>query len=253
MSSRSQASRYAWVLSAIIAPSLLLAQSVFTYRDTKGDLSLKSRDGQGEMISNGYKFILRGAVSVTSKSRAFTLTADRVEATVSATKSGESPNDLRIAKATGKVKLVQSSAGQNSTLTANSVTYQPLGNQGKVEASGSVTIQNIDSAKRESMRATGSSGSATLDKTAQRGVRTAELKGPVRVDVVQSSKSNSKVVFTGGRLTLTGDTITLSGNVKASGSGASQFGNLSNVDSLTVYLNDKGEMSRFTFKSGGLD
>jgi hypothetical protein len=235
----------------LIIPAVAFAQANFTYSDSKGDLAIRARDGQGELVEDGYRFDLRGSVQISSRSRRVTIQAARVQARVGRTKGAQSPNELKSATASGGVKLVQTAPGKTSTLQSNSATYTAQGSGASVQASGLVKIVNADQSKRETLTATGSKGSALLNPSSTRGIDRATLEGPVKVTIVQSGPSGSQVVFTGGRMTLAGNTVTLEKNVKATGSGASRFGNLSNVDSVTVYLNEKGEMSRFSFKSGG--
>jgi lipopolysaccharide assembly outer membrane protein LptD (OstA) len=235
----------------MILPVIILAQAGFSYSDDKGDLSLRARDGQGEMTANGYQFDLRGGVTITSTSRKFSVKADRVLATVAKGGQESSPNTLEKAVATGNVRIQQSVDGRSASLQSQSATYLAKGDAAEIQAKGMVRIQNIDSGKKETMLATGTSGTATLDPKSKRGISKATLAGPVRIELKQANSQGTTIVFTGNRLTLAGNTVALVGNVKATGSGASRFGNLSNVDSLTVELNDRGEMSRFRFKAGG--
>jgi len=245
------AGRHSWLLLSLIVPVLAIAQANFTYSDSKGDLAIRARDGQGELVADGYKFDLQGSVQISSRSRRVTIQAARVQARVGRTQGAQSPNELKSATASGGVKVIQSAPGKTSTLQSNSATYTAQGSGASVQATGLVKIVNSDQSKRETLTATGSKGSAVLNSNSARGIDRASLEGPVKVTIIQFGPAGSQVVFTGGRMTLAGNTITLDKNVKASGSGASRFGNLSNVDSVTVYLNDKGEMSRFSFKSGG--
>lgn len=251
MPARPQARRHAWVLWGLILSSLAVAQSVFTYADSTGDLAIRARDGQGTMLDTGYKFDLKGDVRISSRSRRFTLQAANVQATIRRGAGSNSPNELQSATASGGVTVVQSAGGSSSTMSSSTATYTAQGKGALVQAKGSVRLKNLNTAKKETLIATGSSASATLNPNSKRGMDRATLNGPVSVEVVQSSAQGSRVIFTGQKLVLAGDTVTLSGNVKASGAGASRFGNLSNVDSLVVQLNEKGEMTRFTFKSGG--
>jgi hypothetical protein len=227
-----------------------VSQSVFTYSDSKGDLSIRAKDGQGILSSGGYEFDLKGSVSVSSKKRQFVLTAGRVKASIGKSAGSDSPNDLKRATASGGARIIQTASGRSSRLQSNTATYTAQGNGATVQANGAVRIVNVDQAKRETMTATGSRGTAKLDPNSPRGISSATLDGPVRVEIVQSAGTGSKVVFTGNRMNLSGNQVSLTGNVKASGAGASRFGNLSNVDSIVVTLNERGEFSRFTFRSG---
>jgi hypothetical protein len=189
-------------------------------------------------------------VAISSKAKRFTLNAAQVRAVIGRSGSSTSPNELKSAKASGGVKVVQSAQRETSTLQSNSATYTVQGSGAVVQATGSVRLTNSSAAKRETLLATGSSGTAVLSPNSPRGIDRATLNGPVRVQVVQSGAGGSKVVFSGNKMTLNGNLVSLTGKVKATGSGASRFGDLSNVDSVTVTLNDKGEMTKFSFKSG---
>jgi hypothetical protein len=235
----------------ILLPALILAQSVFTYADAKGDLSVRAKDGQGEMLKDGYKFELRGDVNISSRKRKFTLAAPQVTAVVGKSNGAKSPDELRTAKASGGVRLTQAAQVRTSNLQARNATYTIKGSSAMVQANGSVRIQNVDSQKSETMIATGSSASAILDPKSKRGIDKATLNGPVRIEIVQSKGDRSRVVFTGNKLVLYKDTVTLTGNVKATGTGASQLGSFSNLQSVMVFLNDKGEMSHFKWNTGG--
>jgi len=234
----------------MILPLLSFSQSIFSYSDAKGDLSIRAKDGQGILSAGGYEFDLKGSVAISSKTRQLVLTASRVKASIGKSPGSDAPNELKKATASGGANIVQSASGKSSRLQAGTATYTVQGSGASVQASGSVRIVNVDSGKRETLTATGTSGTARLDSKSPRGISSATLNGPVRVEIVQSAGSASRVVFTGRKMTLSGNQVSLTGNVKASGAGASRFGNLSNVDSLTVTLNDRGEFSRFTFKSG---
>lgn len=250
MPARPAARRNAWIL-ALILPSLIVAQSNFRYSDAKGDLSINARDGQGEITKEGWKFDLKGNVTISSRTERFTLSAPQVSAIVAATRGSSSPNQMKTARATGGVKVTQSTPSSTANLQAQTATYTAGTRTSTLQVQGSVRIQNIDTQKRETLVATGANGTAILNPNAKRGLDSATLNGPVRVEVLQAGSGGGKAVFTGQKLTMNQNQITLTGNVKATGSGSAQFGNLSNVDSVTVDLNDKGEMSRFRFRSGG--
>lgn len=155
------------------------------------------------------------------------------------------------AKATGKVRITQTSGTKSSTLNSNTATYTVQGKGGEVTASGAVRIQNLDGSKKQTVLATGSSGSATLNPDSERGIDQATLNGPVRVEIVQAGENGSRVVLTGRKLVMSGNTLTMTGGVTATGTGASQFGNVQGVDTLTARLNDNGEMTSVSFRSGG--
>ena len=235
----------------MLLASLVLAQSVFTYSDTSRDLRIQAKDGQGTMVASGYRFELRGNVSIDSKKEKFTLRAGKIVADVVSGPFTGGPNQLKSATASLGIRFEQVSATGRSVLTGSSATYTVQGVGGKLDAKGSVKIVNTNVVKKETLIATGSSVTALLDKGAKRGLKSATLTGPVKIELEQAGGEASRIVFTGRTLTLDGNTIRLSGNVKATGSSASRFGNLGNVDSVTVVLNDRGEMSSFKFRSGG--
>lgn len=235
----------------MIIPGLAMAQSTFTFTGSKGDFSIRARDGKGEPIKDGWKFDLEGAVVITSRKDRFTLSAPKVTATVAAVQGSSSASQVKTARATGGVKVTQSTASSTANLQSQTATYTAGARTSTLLVQGSVRIQSIDTQKRETLVATGTSGTAILNPGAKRGMDSATLNGPVRVEIVQAGSSRGKAVFTGQRLTMNQNQVTLTGNVKATGTGSAQFGDLSNVDRVTVDLNDKGEMSRFRFQSGG--
>lgn len=250
MPARPSTRRNAWLLTLVL-PGLVFAQSNFNYSDAKGDLAIKAKDGAGAILKDGWKFDLKGNVTISSRTEKFNLQAPVVSATIVSAKGSTSPNQVKTATASGGVRLTQSSTGATSNLQSQTATYTSGTNSATVQARGAVRIQNVDNRKRETMVATGSSGTAVLNPKSKRGLDSAILNGPVRVEVVQSGTGSGKATFTGQKLTLRNNQITLTGNVKATGSGSSQFGNLSNVDSVVVDLNDNGEMTRFQFRSRG--
>jgi len=235
----------------MLLASLVLAQSVFTYSDTSRDLRIQAKDGQGTMVESGYRFELRGSVSIDSKKEQFSLRAGKIVADVVSGPIAGGPNQLKAATASLGVRFEQVSPTGSSVLTGSSATYTVQGVGGKLDAKGTVRIVNTNIVKKETLIASGSAITALLDKNSKRGLKSATLSGPVKIELDQAGGQTSRIVFTGRTLTLDGNTIRLSGNVKATGSSASRFGNLGNVDSVTVMLNDKGEMSSFKFRSGG--
>lgn len=249
--SRPQNGRYAGVLAAVILPSLILAQAGFSFRDSSGDLTGKARNGGFAPAGSGYEVRFDGQVALSSKSRGFSLASDKVTTRLAKAKGSDTATTLEWAKATGKVRITQTSGSKKSNLASSSATYTVRGKGGEVSASGSVRIENIDGSKRQTVVATGSSCTATLAPDSKRGIDKATLNGPVRIEIVQAGTGGSKVVLTGNKLVMNGNTLTLSGKVSATGTGASQFGNVSGVDTLVAQLNDNGEMKSANFRSGG--
>ena len=234
----------------MIIPGLVLAQSTFTFVGSKGDFAIRARDGKGAPVQGGWKFELEGSVVINSRKDRFTLSAPKVTAIV-ATTSGGTASRVKSARATGGVNVTQTTPNSTANLQSQTATYTAGTRTSTLQIQGSVRIQNVDTQKRETLVATGASGTAILNPNSKRGMDSATLNGPVRVEIVQAGASGGKAIFTGQRLTMSQNQVTLSGNVKATGSGSAQFGDLSNVDRITVDLNDKGEMSRFRFQSGG--
>lgn len=235
----------------MILPAILLAQAGFSFRDATGDLSGKARNGGFTPAGSGYEVRFDGAVSLSSKSRGFSLSSDNVITRLAKKNGSGTATSMEWAKATGRVKITQTSGSKSSTLNSNSATYTVRGKGGDVTASGSVRIQNLDGAKKQTVLATGSSGSATLNPDSKRGIDQATLNGPVRVEIVQAGEKGSRVILTGKKLVMNGNTMTMTGGVTATGSGASQFGNVQGVDTLIARLNDNGEMTSVSFRSGG--
>lgn len=237
---------------------LAAAQAVFNYSDGKGDLAIRARDAQGTAITDanskvtGYKFKLKGGAHISSKRQGFTLDANQITADAVTSKDSSSPNEIRSAQATGNVQLNQGAANVKSTMKCGNARYQAKGDTAKVTAGGGVTLTNFDSKAKQALTATGSNGTATLDKKASEGygLRDTTLTGSVRVEIKEEA-SDGVVVFTGDRLTIDAKKITLSGHVKGNGKAKSRFGSLSNVSSIVVNLNAKREMTSFSFKSGG--
>ncbi len=236
---------------------LVLGQSAFVYSDSKGDLTLHSNEGQGTMVKNGPKYDLkldlRGKVQIASRRQKFVLNADRVQAYAVPTKESKSPNEIRSATATGGVKFSQSADQRSSTIQCATAVYNANGDIAKLDARGSVRIQSFDAAKKQNLTAAGATGTATLDKNAKdgAGLREATLTTSVKVDIVDLSTKGGHAIFTGDRLTMTQKQIVLTGHVKAQGSVAERLGNIGGMQKLTVDLNDKKEMTGFSFSGGG--
>jgi len=227
--------------------------SNFTFSDSKGDLAIVAKQGQGSMVGDGLHLDLRGSVRIASRKQSFVLTANRVVADAGPGKGSKAVDEIKKATATGGVKLVQSADNVSTNLQCAIANYRLAGDAAIVDCQGSVRIQNFDVAKQQAIVATGGSGTATLDKKAKEGfgLREATLTHSVKVDVLDSTTKGGHAIFTGDKLTMTPNRITLTGNVKAQGNGTARFANLGKVDSIVVNLNDRKEMTSFSFKSGG--
>jgi hypothetical protein len=234
----------------ILLSALVLAQSVFTYSDSQNDMMIRANNGMGTMTPAGWQFDLRGKVNLLSKKEKVSLTASQVKADIASGKDAKRASSIRRAVATGGVVIVQTAESQTAKLNSSTATYKALGAKGQVDARGAVRIETVNSQKKQTLVATGSSAIAILNKSSKKGIESATLNGPVRVQIVQSAGESSTIVFTGNKLTLAGNQVTLTGNVRASGQGAARFGNLGNVDSVVAMLNDKGELTSFKFRSG---
>lgn len=252
VSARSQASRYAWLFSALVAPVIVFAQGNFRYSDAKGDLAIKAVNGGGKPIPQGWKLDLVGNVSISSKRQNFTLNADKVTANILATKGSSSANEVKTSTATGKVRIVQKADQRSSNIRSNEAIYRSLGTSAQVDFRGAVYIESIDERKKQTLIATGTSGTATLDKTAKdtSGLRQAILNGPVQIEIDQVKFNGSTAFFKAAKLTLSPGKIVLSGNVSGTGRGANKIGDFFNMDTVTVILNERNEMKSFSFSSG---
>lgn len=231
---------------------IAFAQTIFNYSDSAGNLQVRAKDAQGSQIKGGYRFDLKGGASVVSKRQGMSLSANQITVEAVASKGSNSPDEVKNAKATGSVKFDQSAGARKTTLTCANANYKSLGETAQLDTSGGVTIQSFDSAKKESLNAKGASGTAMLDRKAEGGfgLRTATLTNGVRVEVIESGNQNSRVVFTGDKLTMDPNKITLTGHVKAQGKNSTGLGNLGNVDVLVINLKDQ-KMTSFSFRTGG--
>lgn len=234
------------------------AQSNFTYTDADRRLAVTAKEGQGSMITvkgelKGIHLELKGGVRISSSRQKFVLNANHVDADAVPGKGSKSPNEIQRALATGGVRFSQSANTRSTNLQCVTATYRTSGNAAIVDAKGSVRIQSFDSSKKQTMTATGGSGTATLDKDSKDGdgLREATLNGSVRVDVIDAAAKSAHLIFTGDKLTMKPRQIVLSGHAKFQGSQTGRFGNLGTVDSIVVNLNDRKEMTSFSFKSGG--
>jgi|GEM_PF-3908697 len=234
---------------------LALGQSGFVYSDAKKDLTIHSKQGQGTMggtpENQTLTLDLKGSVQISSKRQGFNLNADRVQAFVVPGQKSKSPNEIRSATATGQVKMTQTGKGKSSTIFCETATYQTSGDVAKVNAKRSVRIQSFDEKKKQTLVGTGSSGTATLDRSnaGGDGLREATLTGSVRVDIVDASANGGHAIFTGDLLTITQREITLTGHVKGQGSVTERLGNLSGVNKIVLKLNERKEMTGFSFNT----
>ncbi|MBC8066553.1 MAG: hypothetical protein H7Y17_17110 [Chlorobia bacterium] len=230
----------------------MLAQTGFRYSDDKRDLTISAQNGGGKPIPQGWKLDLLRNVSIASQLQKFTLKADKVTVDIASTKGSTSANEVKTATASGKVKIVQRADLRSSNIQSNQATYRSLGKTAQVDLRGSVYIESIDEKKNQTLVATGSSGTATLDKEAKNtsGLRQAILNGPVQIEVDQAGSEGSTMLFKGNKLTLSPGKAVLSGNVSADGRGKNKIGSFTNMDTLTVILNERNEMKSFAFSSG---
>jgi hypothetical protein len=239
-----------------------LAQGAFRYTDTGGSLSVTAKSALFTQAAGPiYKFTLRSNVTIDDKSQGLKMFAQQV--TMEAVPKGKA-TDIRKALATGGLtinKTVRTPWGvRTSVMTGSKGDYRKRGSDGLVNLTGPVTITNLDSAKRQSMIATGSSAQAILEPSGsakKSGLRTATLSGNVKVTIVQAAVGKEKggtMVATGNRMVLnnmgTPATLTLSGNVNMDGRGPGSFGTMRGISKAVMTLNDDGEWTSFSTEGG---
>lgn len=232
--------------------ALAVAQSVFSYRDQKGNLSLQARSGLFRQLTGKFSFDLQGAVSASSRSQRVSMRAERVVATV-IPGGGKRPDRIERAVGTGSVRLSKAApAGPTTIITGRQATYTEEASQGRAVFTGGVTLVNANTRKRETLTASGSQGEAFLDPQGNTvgggsNIRTARLTGNVRVVIVQAGERAGTITATGQRLDLDNRTkpatMVLTGGVRVQGTGNSGFGNLQNVQKATMRLNEQGELT----------
>lgn len=226
--------------------ALALAQGRFTYKDPKGDLSVVASSAKGVKLgANGLVFDVAGSVVLVSAKQGIRLQAAAVRGET--VQNASKQTELRRAVATGGVRLVKTGTGQNTDIQG----WRADMNGDVVQVSGPVTIRNVEPTKRETMVATGSSCTATLEpgsKGSKGGIRSAILKGPVRVNIVQEARPGegaTHVIATGSQMRVdnagTGRIVVLTGNAKVSFQGAQKLGDMS-AGTITLLLNTKGEV-----------
>lgn len=230
----------------ILLTALVVAQSGFSFYGKDNSLEVHSGKGKVLEVGQNYKLVLSNGVNLQKKDEKIVLTASQVTAMIVKDAGAKQPNTLRTAVATGKVKVVQTGQNVTANLQSNEATYtKGQGKQAIVQATGNVRLQHLDSGKRQTLLATGRSGSANLDPNSKRGISKALLNGPVRLEAVRASAKGSKWVFTGNKLTVDGNVAKLIGNAKMVGTGYEAEANV-----FTAFLNDSGEVVGFESSSG---
>jgi len=257
-------------LALVIAPAYgwKLSQGgerQFRYIDAAKNMIVLADGGRSEQTSAGtYDLTLTGLVSIDSLSQGLHLTADKVQCQTA--KAANNRMDVKHAVATGKVHIVKTVANKGAKeitdITCSKGDLQVAATGDIVALAGPVSLRSESPAKRRTLTATGSSGTAVLEPQAKTqakdGIRTAHLAGPVKLTLVQPAEKpaktpadakppgEAKVVATSDEMdisnTATLRTVILRGHVKIDGEGSSRVGSFSGIRQATVVLNAAGEV-----------
>jgi len=233
----------------------------FRYVDAAKNMIVLADGGRSEQTSAGtYDLTLKGLVSIDSLSQGLHLTSDKVLCQTA--KAASNRMDVKHAVATGKVHIVKTvtnkGAKELTDITCSKGDLQVATAGDIVALAGPVALRSENPAKRRTLTATGSSGTAVLEPQAKTqakdGIRTAHLAGPVKLTLVQPAQKDAadgkppgeaRVVATSDEMDIsntgTQRTIILRGHVKIEGEGSSQMGSFSGRQA-TVILNAAGEV-----------
>lgn len=228
-----------------------LAQSLFTYRDRSGTLVIKANSGSAtRQPGDNLKLILKGnPLTIDDKASGLTLSSSRATAMVAPGKDVASR--LRSVVTEGRTTAAQTQKNSKTTVSADKVTYSSKGESGKAVFTGNVVLTNQDTASRQTLKATGATGQTdfSLNNTKSRDLK-AVLEGNVQTEIDDSgpngpaklhTSSNRMVLVYSNRAT----TVTLTGNVRIDGQGASRFGQYTNLSRAVLTLDGKGHVVRF--------
>ena len=245
-----------------LGATLALAQGSFRYTDQANSLVVTAKSALFTQAPGPvYKFTLRTSVNVDAKTQGLKMSAQQI--ILDAFPKGKS-TEIRKAVATGGLTVtktvITTRGARTSVMTGSKGDYTMRPADGLVNLSGPVTITNLDSAKQQSMRATGNSAQANLEpsqSSKRNGLRTATLTGSVKLTIVQAASGKEKggaMVATGNRMVLnntaTPATLTLTGNVNMEGRGPGSFGTMRGVSKAVLTLNDDGEWTSFSTEGG---
>ena len=234
-----------WFAALAIAGLAVAQKGEFTYRDSSGNLVVTAKGGKVTRLTDGFRLNLGGPVTLTSKTQSMTIKAGSVEANL----AGGSTMRVTSATAANGFNLIKNAADRMSQITGAKATLTSGSSADQVTISGPVSILATDASKRQTLNASGTSGTASFSNSGANrgGLLKAGLDGPVKVTLLEFTNDGkpSKIVVTGNRLSIDGQespTVTVTGNVKISGEGASTFGTFSNLGKAVFKLNAKGEV-----------
>jgi hypothetical protein len=250
----------ALALFAAVA-ALAAAQPALTYRDAGGNMTLRnyrsfSFNFPGEII----QFDLRGSgnqpVQGSWQAQGLEIAAARLQGEVLA-RSPQGGSQIRTLTATGNVRAVKTAGAVRTEVTGAVATFRSQAQGASVDLRGPVRIVHRNAQNRQTAIVTGASGTVGLGATRNVGVRNATLSGNVRIEVLQAPRAGqreSRMIVTGNQLTLNNTarpaTMTLTGNITATGTGDSAFGNLQGARRAVITLNEAWEMTGMEITSG---
>jgi hypothetical protein len=233
--------------------------SAFTYADRANNLQLQATELLGQQLQAGaIKLTVQGGVTLDSKAQGLRMTASRVEVDLVGSGGQARQNEIQRAVANGNVNLIKTmvagGASRSTTLKGTRAEFTNRAADGLISMAGPVQLTDSDSAKRQTLSATASSLTATVDPTGagrQSGLRNATLEGNVRVVLSQAAQQGqpaSRMTATGAKMVLDNrsnpPTIVLTGNVRVEGDENSTFGVLQNVSRLELTLDEQGQVRR---------
>ncbi|HEY0868197.1 MAG TPA: hypothetical protein VGE01_12500 [Fimbriimonas sp.] len=260
-----------------LAASVAMAQFAINFRDQDDNLAA-SGPGGGSLsrkVAGNISLVLKGTASakakISSKSQGLTIAAGSITAEI-VPAANQRRSRIQTAKATNGVEIdkdvLLNGARESTEIRAASATYASGSAEGRLDLAGSVSIRNVNEARKQTSVVTGTNGVVLVDPDAagNTAVRTATLSGPVRVNVVEEAMANraaSNFTATGDRLvyqnTAKPATITLTGDVRIVGTGPNMI-DTQGVTRATIFLNERGEMTEYelsgdptttTYRKGG--
>jgi hypothetical protein len=238
-------------------PVAFLHTDTFTYADSLGNLTVSASSGRLDRTQTGKdKLELSGRVSVKSASQGLALDAEYISCVAPAIEGQK--GEIQQASARSQVRLSKRTAlgtggGIQETVIRSLRAFmenKPDGNH--VTFTGLVEITNFNSAKRQTMRAKGTSAIAVLEPKAKgtgtNGLKSASIAGPVTLVLDapprRIGEAPTHIVATGDNLILDNrrgnSTAKLVGHVHLQGNG---IGTFSGLQKATMKLNDLNEIT----------
>lgn len=254
------------ILSAALVPlaALALAQSNRgTFRNS--DVAIEGYLRSGRKLDNGgFAFSLYGGVVMTAEKAGLRISANSVTGETLPRKNKKA-SALRKGQLAGNVVATRTLNGETSVLKGSrAIIDSPDGLKATILLFGPVSFASEGTGGR-SILATGNRGSADIapDAAGDSAIRGAAISGNVRVTLDQAPVPGNKegappgrYVATGNRAVLAyganGSTVTLTGNVRLSGTGENVF-QVEKVAKVVIRRNLKGEATGIDFDGGGGD